>query len=260
MKENLNQNLMPVNIPYFRLLKLGKIIEVDGLVSPKNRPLYDDITSHYKNIEFRESADYCRTHFNKEYPKVYIGLTNNAGEEALTHELLHMKLYSLGFSSDYDECINGITGVTDILIGGKKLVEEIANNIAHSKMLPLFKQLGYDEGKFYSYLFTRDFTFTIPEQACKVSDSGFGQYVTGYISAFVNLKYTRTTENSHQYDVKSLALNMLSTELYELLEQSFSNWELDLKDYNSIRWFNGLFKSLNIWYYRQTGFSSSPAY
>ena len=242
-----------MNISYAQILKLGDIIDVFdiNLVTPKNRPLYDEITRFYKNIEFRESADFCRTHFNKKYSKVYIGITNNADEEALTHELLHMKLYSLGFSSDYDECINGITGVTDILISGEKLVEEIANNLAHIKMLPLFKQLSYDESRFYSSLFPNDFKVDVPERACEVKDFGFGKYLTGYIKAFVNLKFTRTPENSAEYDCKSTALKRISPELYEIFKLSFSEWERDMNDYNSKDWFKSMFQKLNDWYNKQ---------
>lgn len=187
-----------MNLSYHKFLNLGDIINVKNIVSSRNEALYDEITFLYKNIEFRESAYCCRTHYNKKYPNVFIGITKTADEEALTHELLHMKLYNLEFSSDYEDCTNGYKDIKDILINGERLVEDIANNLAHVRMLPYFLRLNYEESKFFSSICNHNVRIEVPTKKYCVTDSEFGFYFTEYIIAFVNLRFTRNLENLEQ--------------------------------------------------------------
>lgn len=233
------------DISLFEPLDFDDVFIIKKLVTEKNSILLQKLTFKY-NLEFKYSSDTCKTIFIDDN-KVVIELVKNATEEDFTHELLHLRLHQLKFSYSFDECIKGYDKVKQILAKDHKIFDGIANNIAHVKMLPIFKKMGYDKDKFLSSDYPDISDEDIPIFGFKICDAKFESNFKNFLRAFINIKFTYSFKNAPQYDLLKIKLKNSNVKLFVILDHAFNTWEKDEANYDSKSWFMELFNKLDNW-------------
>ncbi len=126
-------------------------IYLDKLLDKRNINLWDSLSKLHK-IELADSMEpnYI-THFLNEKITIYIQ-PDNYCPAAFTHELLHIFLKSnkVNIAFDLDNRIAESEKL--FYVFSNRLKEHIGNCLEHSKMLPIYLELGYEEQLFISDL------------------------------------------------------------------------------------------------------------
>lgn len=107
----------------------------------RNRPLYDQLIKAGIEINFEINPD-ANSWYVRTQRRFAIGAPDITPHCAgMAHELLHIKLYATGFSSDLDvyKYYNEKNSICTI-----EFISDLNNSLAHFMMLDEFLQMGYN--------------------------------------------------------------------------------------------------------------------
>ena len=154
---------------------------------------------------------------------------------AFTHELLHIQLFAFGFVDS-----NTIRNVVDkdYKYFSYELLDKLNNNLAHFKMLPTFTSIGFDKKDFLHGNLSEQLAQSKERIEILNNDSNKNLRLQKIICEYSILKFF---ENFEDLDTKDCLnkLYQLDNDLFNILEQSFSEWNKSIS-YDNLKFFQTL--------------------
>ncbi|QNN44491.1 hypothetical protein [Pedobacter roseus] len=204
---------------------MSNAIYKSKLIDSRNEDLFQTVDSQF-NISFEPSN-------NREHSVYTIGNRMTfyipAGEfciDSFTHELLHGYIDACGVNLT-GSLRNSVSGsISLVKLFDTELAEHIANCIAHTLMLPIFLNRGFDRSKFlFDYNYYK-------------AESGIGEKIKRHFKiapTVYNILAVRTFIGKYfafkcdpnpafDYSVQIRELQQIDQALYNILENYISKW------------------------------------
>lgn len=214
------------------------------LIDKRNTALWKSMNNMY-NIDFQNSYEpNFQLYLLKKNAIIYIP-SENANAGGFTHELLHMKLHSLGVLTGpaIRVHIKKKKNLSKYLT--KNLQDHLSNSLEHIKMLPIFLDMGFDIEHFISdYHKNKADSIYIDNiiQKLKIKDSYNADIFDSYVGRYFAI-VACPNKNFH-YGEALTKLKELSPDLYDVLNRFTEKWtdlnlldsEIDLSLYKTTLW------------------------
>lgn len=206
-------------------------ITLDKLLDNRNINLWESIQSTHKiELALSNEPNYM-TRFLGDSITIYIQ-SNNYCPAAFTHELLHvyLKLQKVNIALDLENKIAESEKL--FYLFSKDLKEHIGNCLEHTKMLPLYLRMGFDNRLFISDFsekkINKDIIRNI-EMLYKQSNIYNREAIDIFIGKFFAMRACNNT--SHNYLKYYKLLEKVDPKLYRLLSDFWNDWSsYDISD------------------------------
>lgn len=208
-----------------------KYQNLSSLVDTRNQLLWNEINNNY-NIKFEKSINNEYAVFQQSKKVIFYIDENNLCPHSFTHEMLHvyLSLNKIHINGALKLRLLGDDFFSSIL--SPNLVEHIGNCLEHTKMLPLYLELGFDREKF---ILDYDI-FKCEEIELKNFELYYSNKTVinkNAIDPFIGriIAILADPNVSFDYSIQLKRLQKVDTKLFQVITNLFKNWsELKIKD------------------------------
>lgn len=214
-----------------KLFSRTKHKKIHLLVDNRNQYLWDEIKKNY-DVKFEKSLNKEYAVFQQSKKVVFYVDESNLCPDSFTHEMLHVYLNLNGIH------INGALRLR--LLGDDffssifslNLIEHIGNCLEHTKMRPLYLELGFDKEKFildYNVFKCEE----IELKNFELNYSNNSVINKNAIDPFIGriVAILADPNASLDYSIQLKRLQKVDTKLFLVITNLFKNWsELKIKD------------------------------
>lgn len=214
-----------------KLFSRTKYRNINLLVDNRNQYLWHEIKKNY-DIKFEKSLNKEYAVFQRSKKVTFFVDENNLCPDSFTHEMLHVYLSLNGIH------INGALKLRllgDDFFGSilsPNLVEHMGNCLEHTKMLPLYLELGFDKEKFildYNVFKCEEIELKNFElyysNTSVINKNAIAPFIGRIIAILAD------PNASFDYSIQLKRLQKVDAKLFQVITNLFKNWsELKIKD------------------------------
>lgn len=230
---------------------MNNAIDSSKLLDSRNQDLFDMVCSKYE-VTFEPSFSGHHSIYTIGNRITFYIPDGDYCADTFSHELLHgyIDYYDINITGNLKSIISGSNLLSKIFDTG--LIEHITNCIAHTLMLPVFLDRGFERAKFLSDY--EDFKAEpgIINQIGKLYKQG-NRYNVEAINLFIGKYFAFKCDPNPTFDYQNELnqLKKIDTHLYRILDDYFSKWSNydftndEFKLYREIN--TGLYDNLKPW-------------
>lgn len=202
-----------------------------NLLNDRNEFLWHEIEKNY-NVKFEKSLNKEYAVFQQSKNVTFFVDEKNLCTDSFTHEMLHvyLSLNKIHINGALKLRLLGDDFFSSIL--SPNLVDHIGNCLEHTKMLPLYLELGFDKEKFildYNVFKCEEIelkNFELYYSNNSVINKNAIDPFIGRIVAILS-----DPNDSFDYSIQLKRFKKVDTKLFQVITNLFKNWsELKIKD------------------------------
>lgn len=208
-----------------------KYKNIHFLVDSRNQFLWNEIKNNY-NTKFKSSKNNEYAVFQQSKNVTFFVDENNLCPDSFTHEMLHvyLSLNKIHINGALKLRLLGDDFFSSIL--SPNLVEHIGNCLEHTKMLPLYLELGFDREKFIldydvfkcEEIELKNFELYYSNQTV-INKNAIDPFIGRIVAILADPNV------SFDYSIQLKRLQKVDTKLFQVITNLFKNWsELKIKD------------------------------
>ena len=235
-------------------MEITEKIDYNDLTNKKTKPLYTELASKYSfeilrviQPEIDSNNWFCNINCDEVQIKTY---DKNNTVEYFTHELLHIYLDMNGFVESKIVFKNLVYGKGNIqYILGTNEIGHINNTLAHTKMLPLFLDYGFEISSFTSdfnkKLETEQIINHVRSELPKreIPNSGIKTFICQYFS----MRFLINKNFEKEYIACLNRLGKLDRNLFQICEKIANKWEKTIDWYINYKLIDELVNDIENW-------------
>jgi len=208
-----------------------KYKNIHYLVDSRNQFLWNEINNNY-NTKFKSSKNNEYAVFQQSKNVTFFVDENNLCTDSFTHEMLHvyLSLNKIHISGALKLRLLADDFFSSIL--SPNLVDHIGNCLEHTKMLPLYLELGFDREKFIldydvfkcEEIELKNFELYYSNQTV-INKNAIDPFIGRIVAILADPNV------SFDYSIQLKRLQKVDTKLFQVITNLFKNWsELKIKD------------------------------
>lgn len=202
-----------------------------NLLNDRNEFLWHEIEKNY-NVKFEKSLNKEYAVFQQSKNVTFFVDEKNLCTDSFTHEMLHvyLSLNKIHISGALKLRLLGDDFFSSIL--SPNLVDHIGNCLEHTKMLPLYLELGFDREKFIldydvfkcEEIELKNFELYYSNQTV-INKNAIDPFIGRIVAILADPNV------SFDYSIQLKRLQKVDTKLFQVITNLFKNWsELKIKD------------------------------
>lgn len=224
---------------------MNNAIDSSKLIDSRNQDLFEMVCSKF-DVTFEPSYNGEHSIFTIQNQITFYIPVGVYSIDSFSHELLHgyIDYYGINITGSFKNTMSSSNLLSKIF--DTALAEHITNSIAHTLMLPIFLERGFDRAKF---LFDYETFKTEPSFIHKIGKlyKQGNQYNVSAVKNFIGKYFAFKCDPNPAFDyqIELSQLKKIDAQLYRILDDYFSKWS----DYDFTNDEFGLYREINMGLY-----------